>query len=264
LVFQEYELSVDGWISPKRKRIGAEDAAGDWLEEDAAGDWLDEDRAEDENLFLSFVGLGARGRPSDPAVMAWVHRYGLLCRGEDGRPADEDSMNVEHFRREVLCAVQMLALYRAVKDDNLGVLESVPKAGESGSWIFALSTVIDDLREHYDLRGPESSLTNASKLLREAIQIKMGDGVRPTFREPSPGDNHKFRQGWYCRDLLSAIYLLFYLFVTQGKPVRECLFCNKPIEVTRKDRYHCNANCRNNAKNKRDRERRERRTPPSL
>jgi hypothetical protein len=232
-VFQEYELE-DGSFFPK----------GD-------SDWLDENRAEDENLFLSFVGLGARGNPSEKTILDWVRRYGLLWR-KNARPED-DRMSIEDFRGEVRCARQMLILYEAVQTRDPSVLERLFADSATSSWQYIPSTVIDRLSQYYDLRGPDSSLMNAWNLLREAMQEKLQDGVSPTFMNP-PGDVLGFRQGWYCRDLHSAIYLSFYLFVTHGRPVRECERCQKPMVVTRSDKKYCSVNCRVNANNARDRQ----------
>jgi predicted nucleic acid-binding Zn ribbon protein len=50
--------------------------------------------------------------------------------------------------------------------------------------------------------------------------------------------------------LLSAIYLQFYLLVTDNKPMRHCEnpACGMPIPITRKDKRFCNASCRSNAR----------------
>ncbi len=79
--------------------------------------------------------------------------------------------------------------------------------------------------------------------------------VRPGFGERR---NPKLRRttdyvpprSWECPDLLSAIYLQFYLFVTSDKPARYCEnpACGMPLLVTRKNKRFCNASCRSNAR----------------
>lgn len=229
LVFQEYELE-DGWISPR----------GDT-------DWQGEDRAEDAELFRSFAELGARGKPSEKSILRWVHRYGLLWR-EKANPED-DAMNTEEFCREVLCVRQILILYEAVQTQDPDVLRRLPTAGGVGSWQYALHTEIDVHKRHYGLDSPGRSLAGAWDLLRLVLQEKMKD-VRPTFAKPSAGS--AFRQAWHCRDLLSAIYLSFYLFATEGSPVGFCEFCRRPMELTRRDKRFCSATCRSNARHLRN------------
>lgn len=234
LVFQHYELT-DGWIRP----------VGDTA-------WLDEDRAEDENLFLSFAGLGARGKPSEETILRWVRRYGLLWR-ENTRPED-DATNIEDFRREVLCIRQILVLYEAIQSQDPSVLKRLPTAGGPGGWQYTLPTEIDEQKHRYNLGDEGRSLPEAWRLLKLVLQEKMKD-VRPTIADPFElTDGLKFRQGWYCRDVLSAIYLSFYLFATEGSPVRFCVACGRPIKSGRKDKLHCNETCRSNARHRRNRE----------
>ena len=114
-------------------------------------------------------------------------------------------MSIEDFRGEVPCARQMLILYEAVQTRDPSVLERLFADSAKSSWQYIPSTVIDRLSQYYDLRDPDSSLMNAWNLLREAMQEKLQDGVSPTFMNPSSGDVLGFRQGWYCRDLHSAI-----------------------------------------------------------
>jgi hypothetical protein len=253
--FEHYQLK-NGEITPVTEKIEVPDEDGNTIVIETDPGWIDENRAEDENLFLSFVDLGARGRPSDGAILDWVHLYGLLWRTEGVLPWNE-RMDVEDFRREVLCARQMLDLYKAVRTGNLGFLDRLPASDMRGGWKFTPPTVVDRLRESdrksYGLEDPHSSLGNAWKLLREAMQEKLGEGVRPTFTS-SPEDPLGFRQGWYIRDLHSAIFLAFYLFITEGGPVRFCEACGRPIKVKSRRQRHCNDTCRSNARHKRNRQ----------
>ena len=225
----------DGWISP---------------ESDA--DWLDEDRAEDERLFVSFAGLGASGKPSEKTILSWVRRYGLLWREKDN--PEHDTMYTEDFCREVLFIRQMLVLYEAAQTQNPDVLNHLPAAGGVGGWRYTLPTEIDTNKRTYGLEIPDRSLAGAWDLFRLALQEKMKD-VRPTFAvSAEPADDSKFRQAWYCRDLLSAIYLSFYLFATGGNPVGYCQACGQPMKLTRSDKRYCNPTCRSNARHRRNRE----------
>jgi hypothetical protein len=76
------------------------------------------------------------------------------------------------------------------------------------------------------------------------------ENVRPGLGE-SLRINHTPYRAWVCPDLLSAMYHQFYLFITSDKPTRHCEnpACGMPLLVTRKDKRHCNATCRSNARN---------------
>ncbi len=56
---------------------------------------------------------------------------------------------------------------------------------------------------------------------------------------------------WHCPDLLPALYLQFYLLVTEHRPMRHCEnpACMMTFPVTRTDKRFCNSTCRSNARN---------------
>jgi hypothetical protein len=56
---------------------------------------------------------------------------------------------------------------------------------------------------------------------------------------------------WYCPDLLSAIYLQFYLLVTKSKPIRFCESpaCLQPFVPNNGKHIYCKDGCRSNARN---------------
>ncbi len=55
---------------------------------------------------------------------------------------------------------------------------------------------------------------------------------------------------WECPDLLSAMYLQFYLLITDFRPMRRCENppCSMPLPATRTNQRYCNASCRSNAR----------------
>jgi len=215
----------NGWISPK---------------DDA--DWLDDTWINDDDLFPSFAKLGNRGEPSEQRIRAWVRGRGLL-RNESRNPTG-NRMNIRDFRREVLCVRQMLVLYEAIETEDPKVLERLPAAGDD-NWKNTLSTEIEE-RSSRD--APVPSLIEARNLLGEVLLDKIR-GVSPSFAvSPSDPNSLKFRQGWYCPDLLSAIYLSFYLFITGSSgPARFCEWCGGPITSGPKHKEYCSDSCRSGA-----------------
>src|SRR5215213_5865494 len=67
---------------------------------------------------------------------------------------------------------------------------------------------------------------------------------------PPLGSDYRIPRTWNCPDLLSAMYLQFYLLITDFEPMRRCQnpACGLPFPATRKNRWHCNATCRSNAR----------------
>jgi hypothetical protein len=55
-------------------------------------------------------------------------------------------------------------------------------------------------------------------------------------------------QSWNCPDLLSAIYLQLYLWMTESLPMRRCVNppCGTPFPLTRKDKQVCSRSCGSN------------------
>ena len=68
---------------------------------------------------------------------------------------------------------------------------------------------------------------------------------------PRSTSDYKVPRSWYCPDLLSTMYLQFYLVITDFEPLRRCQnpACGLPFPATRKNKRFCNATCRSNARN---------------
>jgi hypothetical protein len=60
-------------------------------------------------------------------------------------------------------------------------------------------------------------------------------------------------QSWSCPDLLSAIYLQFYVWMTGAWSMRYCenRNCGLPFPATRTDKRYCTDTCRSAARNHR-------------
>ena len=90
-----------------------------------------------------------------------------------------------------------------------------------------------------------------SEAVKEQIKnIRLGFGEYLSLEVRRTSDYMPYR-GWDCPDLLSAIYLQFYLFITSNKPIRFCENpgCGQAFPLTRKDKIYCNRKCRYKARN---------------
>jgi hypothetical protein len=259
-----------GWINPEGNRTGFTFPLSD------------------PGLFLSFARLGAHGEPSERSIQRWVSEHGLL-RGKDNLsdswPGEwpkvgftqeewdqfiesritEDAMSVEEFRTEVRFANQLLNLYADIRAQNLPALRgrfTAPPVYPR----FARKTVIDRYLENAwnSPLGGKDKVALAQKGIQslpeyygEAVDLLISSvsyavqNVRLSLTEGNLIERPPtLSRILTCPDLLSAMYLQFYLLVTNHKPMRRCEnpACRLPFLLTRKDKYYCNASCRSNAR----------------
>jgi hypothetical protein len=111
---------------------------------------------------------------------------------------------------------------------------------------------------HLD-NGIHACLQSAKNILLGSLAYTLTD-VRLTLTDlrvpEDQGRNPLFaRRTMWCPDLLSAVYLQFYLMVTDNKPLRRCEnpACGLPFPAKPKHKRFCNASCRSNARNYRSR-----------
>jgi hypothetical protein len=196
-----------------------------------------------------------------------------------GKPTwiiNQSPMRVETFRAEVQRAHGLLTLYAEIKAmnreaiwtrvansssvvDRILAREFAPGGMHEGS----LDSLRDDPNLPVDFTHTLSTQIDLH-YARHALGKSLADAVssvrlRPRVPEPHPFLDHShwssdpprgLAQSWDCPDLLSAIYLQFYLLVTNNKPMRRCenAACGMPFPVTRKGKRFCNATCRSNAR----------------
>jgi hypothetical protein len=79
-------------------------------------------------------------------------------------------------------------------------------------------------------------LTGLVSNVQLRVGVQRGEGLVPS---------------WHCPDLLSAIYLQFYLLVTKSKPIRFCKSpaCRQAFVPNSGKQIYCNDSCRSNARN---------------
>jgi hypothetical protein len=242
----------------------------------------------DPGLFLSFARLGARGEPSERSIQRWVSEHGLL-RGKDSfwdswpdewlkvsftqEEADqviegrikEDPMKLKEFRTQVRFANQLLNLYADVRTQNLPAIRGMFTAPPDPR--FAQQTPIDRYLENawnsplggkHEVALAQKGIQSLPEYYGRAVNLlksSVSYAVRSVRLSLTDGDLIErpptLSRILTCPDLLSAMYLQFYLLVTNHKPMRRCEnpACRLPFLLTRKDRYYCNASCRSNARN---------------
>lgn len=98
-------------------------------------------------------------------------------------------------------------------------------------------------------------------LLSGTLQRCLHD-VQPKPVILSSNNKLKIVQGWYCKNLLSAMYTMFFLDVTKGIDVRTCAneTCLKPFVPSDPRKIYCSPEClttqrqRNYRKRKKDKD----------
>jgi hypothetical protein len=244
---------------------------------------------DDPDLFFSFARLGVRGEPSESSILRWVSEHGLLRRENEmrgpwsGTEVEQAPITVADFRAEVLCARQLLTLYMNIREEDFEALkskiyETAEKRHLSSYWPHTPPTDLEKCLSHY--RDVASNARKALGLLhemspfdepewtsverwdvfmalgalQEIVRDRLAD-VRLDFdhnwtgTQPL-GSDYRIPRSWDCPDLLSAMYLQFYLLITDFEPVRRCQnpACGLPFPATRSNRIYCNATCRSNAR----------------
>jgi hypothetical protein len=203
-----------------------------------------------------------------------------------GTEVEQAPITVADFRAEVLCAHQLLTLYVDIREENSDALQTKiygpdEKRHLSSYWPHTPPT---DLEKHFaNDRDARSKHREAMRLLYEmsepidiepewgsverwdvfialtALQTIVKDrlaDVRLDFDQhwtsSQPlGSDYRIPRSWDCPDLLSTMYLQFYLLITDFEPMRRCQnpACDMPFPATRTNRRYCNATCRSNARN---------------
>lgn len=197
--------------------------------------------------------------------------------GSDGRVvANQAPMKLERLKAEIGRARDLLELYAELQARDLEAIEA-----RAANPTTEIDTRLSNHPEWSGLRGAalkayedlggrpgyEWKIWVATKVLAEELtaaaagirlRAKRRDSIHGlTYFTPYVGKRGSFFEppyaldsAWHCPDLLSAIYLQFYLLVTGRKPTRRCEnpACLMPFPVTRKDKRHCNATCRSNAR----------------
>ncbi len=227
---------------------------------------------QDPNLFSSFIRLGARGEPSENKILSWVNEYGLLELTEEGKKGIQDGvlnqapMSVEEFRSEVMQARSAMLLYqdlRRADGRNLQRRLIEMRENPSSKKVGPLSEMDKLLVSLY--AGPKKFswplLQRARTLLESFVEQRIAR-IQMSFWNMAPETTKEVgewtdstneyvpTQSWRFPDLLSAIYVQFYLIMVNAVPLRVCEHpnCRTPFPATRKDKRFCTDACRSGAR----------------
>jgi hypothetical protein len=222
---------------------------------------------EDEDFFLSFARLGARGDPSDYQIKKWMAKYSLPMAGDmnsghiEGQPGGSKqewwhaSMTVAEFNQQVRHARELLILYTDISRrevNRLKIRAARPKS--------ALDQGIKRAFRHLDYyqlkqlvkkgvaKEGKAEISVSFPVLMNNVSVHMSQvRVKPVVFLDS------MSQSYECPNVLSALYFQFDLFIRNEMPMRFCDHptCRTPFPVSRSDRYHCNKTCRSGVRHHR-------------
>ena len=224
------------------------------------------------DLFLSFARLAARGAPSNASVLRWVSEHGLLKRQEENRDAwdslengkiNQAPMLLEDFRTETRRALWLLDVYAEVRlrdTEALRARASQPRSALDERLALKFygppedvgSTITPASKEAEILWRAFATLTEVTEEMLARVRLVAEFGSPNEFDPASPAVG----QAWRCPDLLSAIYMQFFLLLTANKSMRRCEnpSCRMLFPTTRKGKRYCNDTCRSNARYHRQRQ----------
>jgi hypothetical protein len=273
----------------------------DQIEPVSLDSWQPNAPLADPELFVSFVKLGARGRPSPTKCLRWVQSHGLLkrqdkdqgalivkrhaaprgpyepewwlaepnaaFRAQQGRsPVVEESalnqapVSLDDFRAEIHNARSALSLYELLRKEDLAGLRSRVNGAREREPHDVLSEVDKGLARigdtAFEAPWTVGAIWRAALVLEDFVGRKVANVTLDFFTfpdKPVRAPAYSPVQSWSCPDLLSALYLQFYLWMVRAWPMRICANepCSTPFPATRTDKIYCTDACRSAARDNR-------------
>jgi hypothetical protein len=193
------------------------------------------------------------------------------------------SMKVHDFRKETQNAHRLLDLYLMIRKRNATELKWIvwrlryktdQKSALANEFLeafqahkLALQPDTDDkrrrsFREAYPVNYDEAGIRAVKARLRDldsmitllAAQSALGEIITNRVADVQLRVGLQRGEGltpsWYCPDLLSAIYLQFYLLITKSKPIEFCKNppCRQPFVPDSSKHVYCSDSCRSNGR----------------
>jgi len=154
---------------------------------------------------------------------------GLMESLETVQP--EDATTALHFMGKLINAGRKTGRIYAIDEDTADLLFCW------GLFAMFLTESVKGVQPGIGFAGAESVLSRGS--------------VRVPQAHSDLGLPPRLVPLWHCTDLIDALYLQFYLLVTERRPLRYCEnpACSMPFPLARKNKRFCNSTCRSNARN---------------
>jgi hypothetical protein len=183
------------------------------------------------------------------------------------RPVERWTLNqapisLDDFRAEVSNADSALGLYKVLRERDVGELRArVEAAREKKKEAHVVFSEVDK-----GLAGiGDTVLTTqwtmtlvfrAAMILEMFVKQKVASvrlGFFDPVDRPVKAPVYTPVQSWNCPDLLSAVYLQFYLWMIKAWPMHICAYerCSMPFPATRTDKIYCTDTCRSAARDRR-------------
>lgn len=238
------------------------------IEVEDVGEYRVYDPLEDSDLFGSFIGIGGDQRELEfeKRIKAWVEDHGLLTgsRGTEitgssrgAKNIEQDPISLEDFQREVQEARSATELYHLLyAGDKSAMVERADKLDQDARRERELDRV-EKLLSPYSQEERNSSSENKTQMIVVGFEVflqKKISEVRLSLSAPSgwnfPGERYSPIRSYRCPDLLSAIWLKFYLAITERHPMRRCKNprCRELYFLRRSDQEYCTPRCRSSGR----------------
>ncbi len=210
--------------------------------------------ADGKDLFLKFANIDSN---NNSQILEFVKEYSYLESGL--------YYSVNRFQKEVKRANKLIEIYAFLIENNIKKLRKQIKMFNNYSnqnWRFTVKNIKNEFNIKNDLNELEEEgiinlfvnyiFSNIHQVVNgnivpvfKKIQYKY-DGFEEYIDTPNSAKQFKIRPGWYCKNLLTVLYLQFYFIITENKAIDYCVYCNKPFLKERKgNNYH--EQCRKNA-----------------
>jgi hypothetical protein len=221
------------------------------VELDKFGASLDDLSSEEREVFDERV----RKRAS---VGAWYKEMNLKPTVER-RTLNQAPISLDDFRTEVSNAHSALGLYKVLRERDVSELRArVEAAREKEKEAHVVFSEVDkglaDIGNTVLTTQWTMTLVFRAAMILELFVKQKVASVRLGFSDPvdRPVKAPVYTpiQSWNCPDLLSAVYLQFYLWMIKAWPMHICAYerCSTPFPATRKDKIFCSDNCRSAAR----------------
>ncbi|MFW6047196.1 MAG: hypothetical protein ACOCP4_05370 [Candidatus Woesearchaeota archaeon] len=225
------------------------------------------------DLFLKFAHL-AKGFDyssdnnykiiDNKEVLKWIHEYGLL--EAEGIEIEEISNGQEiyplrRFYKEIIKAKRLVTLLEQVINKENQILVKRIQFKESQS---KLDVFLDNIYSGISYEAYPINEKNEISFLKEdyfyiALQVIMdnvtdvlSDKITLSYKKIEFDKNelnpppYKIYPSNSCKDLLGVMYLQFYRFLTQKKPIGFCEYCGNSYELKPTNKKFCTKYCREN------------------